>query len=328
MSHRTTALVTGATSGIGLDTARQLVEAGSLPVIMTGRTIDRAQAARTQVSDGAKAASAIALALDLDSPSSIRGAGAELRERGTQIDLLILNAGMMSGPNQRLTGEGIEQTFAASVTGHHVFTMELLAQGLLSPSASIVISGSEAARGDVPTMGTVDLQALAERDFGGDLMAAAMAMIRGEAPKKFRPNQTYSNAKMFVAWWAAALARRLPEGMSVNAVSPGATPATEAGRHKGFAMRRLMMPMMSMMPNRLQLSGTTADGARRYLDIAMADEPTTGHFYASAPKKMHGPLHRLQIPRLTSAELQEAAWEAICATTQTSYPTKSDVELR
>ena len=51
-----------------------------------------------------------------------------------------------------------------------------------------------------------------------------------ESPIKFHSGNQYATVKLFAAWWAAELARKLPEGMTVNAVSPGSTPGTNADR--------------------------------------------------------------------------------------------------
>jgi hypothetical protein len=56
-----------------------------------------------------------------------------------------------------------------------------LAQDLLAPDARIVIAGSEAARGDVPTFTPVDLPSYTAKHFAGDLEAAATSLIRQEA---------------------------------------------------------------------------------------------------------------------------------------------------
>lgn len=63
---------------------------------------------------------------------------------------------------------------------------------------------------------------------------------------------------MFVAWWAAQLATMLPEGMAVNAVSPGSTPDTNAINNASLYMRKLMIPIFKLIPG---MSHSVADGA-------------------------------------------------------------------
>jgi NAD(P)-dependent dehydrogenase (short-subunit alcohol dehydrogenase family) len=177
--------------------------------------------------------------------------------------------------------------------------------------ARIVIAGSEAARNDVPTFTAADLESVATKHFDGDRVAAAESLIRGTAPVKYKAANTYATAKLFVAWWAAELGRRLPEGMTVNAVSPGSAPDTGAARNATFFMRRVMMPMMKSMPKFMGLAATTEVAAHRYIEASTYGPDVTGQFFASAPKKLTGPLQRMDHPHVHDAINQAAAWKAL-----------------
>jgi NAD(P)-dependent dehydrogenase (short-subunit alcohol dehydrogenase family) len=305
-----TALVTGATSGLGLDAAAQLADAGYARVTITGRSTEKAEAARAALVERTGKNVFETLAVDLAEPESVRRAVAEFAERDQTIDFLLLNAGMVSGSELVKTADGIEMTFASSLVGHHQLTMDVLARGLLTSRARIVIAGSEAARGDVPTFSVVDLPTLARKDFDGDLDAAAVSLIRQDGQRKYKPAAAYANAKLFVAWWAAALARRLPDGMTVNAVSPGSAPDTGAARHANFFMRRVMMPVMKKAPARFGMAAPVSVAAARYVEAADFGEDVNGEFFASAPKKMTGPIERVQLPPVLDRASQEAAWNA------------------
>ena len=213
MTTNRTALVTGASSGLGLETAAQLANQGYNRVIITARTDQKAQATRETLSTRTGRDVFEPLNLENDHLDTVEEATRVLAERGGQIDVLILNAGMAPTKELQKTPEGIEATMASTLIGHHLLTMRLLERGLLSDTARIVIAGSEAARGDVPTFSPVDLDSFAAQNFGGDLEAAIEAQIRMEAPAEYKPGDTYATAKLFVAWWAAELSRRLPEGM-------------------------------------------------------------------------------------------------------------------
>ena len=104
-----------------------------------------------------------------------------------------------------LTAAGIEAT-QAPLIGHHQLTVGLLRANLLSPNARIVIAGSEAARGDVPMFSYTDVAALAATHYQGDRSAAVEALLRSGPNVKYEPNRAYADAKLIVAWWAAALA--------------------------------------------------------------------------------------------------------------------------
>ena len=129
--------------------------------------------------------------------------------------------------------------------------------------------------------------------------------MRMELPARYKPSDTYATAKVFVAWWAAELARSLPEGMSVNAVSPGSTPNTNAIDNAPFYMRKVMVPLFRLLPG---VSHSVADGATRYLDVADYGPSVTGKFYASPPKKMTGPLTEVQLPHIDDVAAQRALW--------------------
>jgi NAD(P)-dependent dehydrogenase (short-subunit alcohol dehydrogenase family) len=304
------ALVTGATSGLGFEAAAQLAEQGYRQVIITGRTLERAEAAVTELAERTGKDVFEILVMDLNTRDSVTSASHELMARSARIDFLLLNAGVASGKEMVKTSDDVEVTFASSLIGHHQLTAQLLDGDVLTDTARIVIAGSEAARDDVPSFSVVDLPALAKKSFGRDLEVAAEALIRGSAPIKYNGTNTYATAKLFTAWWSAALARRLPAGMTVNTVSPGSALNTNGLRNQGFFMRRVMTPLVKKMPARMGLTAPTSVAAGRYLEAADFDEQVTGQFFASAPKKMTGSLHRMVQPHVLDFDSQEAAWNA------------------
>lgn len=301
--NTSTALVTGTTSGLGFETAIQLADRGFTRVVVTGRTAPRIEETVERLSSRSGKPVFQPLVLDLDDLESVESAAAELAAAGVQIDKLILNAGIAPPGEVRRNAAGLEATVTASLVGHHLLTVRLLETGLLSPTANIVIAGSEAARGDVPTFNPVDLRAMARDHFGGDLEAAIEAQMRMDAPAKYKPGDVYATAKVFVAWWAASLARLLPEGMTVNAVSPGSTPDTNATDNAPFYMRKIMIPIFKLIPG---MSHSVADGAARYLEVANYQE--SGKFYASKLKKMTGPLHEMKLDHFADTDGQRALW--------------------
>lgn len=302
--HRT-ALVTGSNSGLGFEASAQLAEAGFARVIITARTPAKAKAAHDRLLARTRRDVFETLVLDNDDLEVVQAAAAELAERGGKIDVLVLNAGMAPPKNLTLSTDGVEGTVASTLVGHHLLTMRVLAEGLLSDQARIVIAGSEAARGDVPTFHPLDVDTFAAAHFGGDLEAAIEAQFMMEAPAEYKPSNAYATAKLFAAWWAAELARNLPEGVTVNAVSPGSTPDTNAVDNAPFYMRKLMIPMFKMIPG---MSHSVADGAGRYLEAAAYGDDVSGKFFASAPKKMTGPLVEIRMDHIDNPQGQKALW--------------------
>ena len=132
----------------------------------------------------------------------------------------------------------------------------------------------------------------------------------------------YVTARLVVAWWAAALARRLPNGMTVNAVSPGANVSTSFGRDAPLAMRAMMIPAMKLLGPLLGMNGPVDRGARRYLDAAEYGADDTGHFYATAHRrKAVGPVAVQTWPdHLADEKTQQAGFEATVRLTGVGAP--------
>ena len=301
------ALVTGATSGLGYAAARLLATEGSRAVIVTGRSLARIEETAAQLAAETKTQVFTPLELDLDTQSSVQSALAALVKRGQPVDFLLLNAGWIGGKERVLTAAGIEVT-QAPLIGHHQLTVGLLGANLLSPNARIVIAGSESARGDVPMFPYTDVAALAAAHYRGDRSAAVKDLLRGGPNVKYEPNRAYSDAKLIVAWWAAALARRLAPGMAVYAVSPGSTPNTQGMRNAGPALKWLMVPLMKLIPG---MSHSPETAVHRYLQASAFGTDVSGQFFASAPKKLTGPIEAMRQPHFHDRASQEAAWQAV-----------------
>jgi NAD(P)-dependent dehydrogenase (short-subunit alcohol dehydrogenase family) len=301
------ALVTGATSGLGHAAARLLAVGGYREIIVTGRSLVRVQETAAQLAAETKRQVFTPLELELDTPSSVQSALAELVKRGRPIDFLLLNAGMVPGKARVITAAGVEAS-QAPLIGHHQLTVGLLRANLLSPNARIVIASAEPARGGVPMFKYTDVDALAAKYHGGDLTAAMEALLRNGPNVKYVPNNAYADAKLIVAWWAAALARRLPSGMAVYAVSPGAATATKVSRQASLAVKYLFVPIANLIPG---MNQTPETAARRYLQASEFGTDVSGQFFASAQGKFSGPIEAQRHPHLLDGANQEAAWQAV-----------------
>ena len=100
---------------------------------------------------------------------------------------------------------------------------------LLTKDARIVIASSELARADLKQFKTEfpDYHKIAEEKFNGEISDAIMANARGELMESYQWMDAYGSAKALVVWWAAAMSRRVPEGIGVFAVSLGSVPNTK-----------------------------------------------------------------------------------------------------
>ena len=316
------ALVTGTTSGLGNAAATLLAKKGYREVIVTGRTLAGAQEAAAQLAAENKTVTFTPLELDLDKPSSVQSALAELVKQGKPIDFLLLNAGMVPGKKRVITSAGVEAS-QAPLIGHHQLTVGLLSANLLSPDARIVITSAEPARGGVPMFKYTDLPAFAAKYNGGDKTAAVEALIRSGPNVKYAPNNAYADAKLTIVWWVGALARRLPSGMAVYAVSPGASNDTNVARNAGPALKYLMIPIVNLIPGMNQPPETAAS---RYIQASEFGTGDSGKFFASAKGKFSGPMEVQPQPHLYDRASQEAAWKAVAKVSGVNLPDKSPAD--
>ncbi len=301
------ALVTGATSGIGYAAAGLLAAEGYREVIITGRSVAQIKETAAQLASETERQIFTPLELDLNDPVNVHSAVAALVKRGREVDFLLLNAGLVPYKQRVLTGEGVEAS-QAPLIGHHQLTVGLLNANLLSPNARIVIAGAEPARGGVPMFKYTDLPEFAAKYHQGNRTAGVEELIRNGPNVKYVPNNAYADAKLIIAWWTAALARRLPSGMAVYAVSPGGATATKVVRSASPLLRYLFIPIVNLIPG---MNQTPETAARRYLQASEFGTDISGQFFASAKGKFSGPIEVQRQPHLHDHASQEAAWQAV-----------------
>ena len=117
------ALVTGANSGLGLETARALAQGGAT-VLLACRQRSRGEAVRQQLLPLARAGLEV-IDLDLADLASVAAAASQVQREFGRLDLLINNAGVMAPP-RRLSRDGYELQFAVNHLGHFALTTALL----------------------------------------------------------------------------------------------------------------------------------------------------------------------------------------------------------
>ncbi|XP_051195060.1 short-chain dehydrogenase TIC 32, chloroplastic-like [Lolium perenne] len=119
-----TAIVTGASSGIGAETARVLAARGA-HVVMAARNLAAADSVRQAVLADTPAATLDVMELDLSSMASVRKFAADFIAKGLPLNILVNNAGVMAIPFT-LSKDGIEMQFATNHVGHFLLTHLLL----------------------------------------------------------------------------------------------------------------------------------------------------------------------------------------------------------
>ena len=193
------ALVTGATGGLGFETARALGRAGAT-VILTGRNPEK----------GAKALAAIAAEipqadvsfgiLDLSELRNVAAFADEFAERHERIDILVNNAGVMAPPLRETTPDGFELQFGTNYLSHFALTARLLPLLMNAPAARVVPLASIAAR-----QGRIDFSNL-------------------QSERSYKPIVAYSQTKLACLMFAFELQRRSDAngwGIASIAAHPG-----------------------------------------------------------------------------------------------------------
>ena len=246
------ALVTGANTGIGLETARVLASRGDT-VILACRDVAKGEvAARSIAVEGQPAPRVVRL--DLTSLASVREAADEVLAGCPRLDVLINNAGVMAIPFG-LSTDGIELTFATNHLGHYALTGLLLERLLATPGARVVTVSSVAHR-----RGSTDYEQLDSGD--------------GHAPGK-----AYDRSKLANLLFAYELQHRL-DAAGAGTISVAAHPgiaSSDLWRTSSLFERVLLAPQLRLLTGWLVQS--SANGARPLLHAATDPQVRGGEYY-------------------------------------------------
>jgi NAD(P)-dependent dehydrogenase (short-subunit alcohol dehydrogenase family) len=261
-----TALVTGAASGIGLVTARELARHGAR-VILAGRrqaALDEAAATIRQVAPDAVLDP---LLLDLADLASVRTAGQRVAATET-VDLLVNNAGVMNLPDRQVTRDGFEMTVGTNHLGHFAFNAVAWPAVRRSAQARVVTVSALAARWRA---GRLD-----------DLMSE----------RSYRPMGAYAKSKRANIVYTLELARRLAgTPVTAAAVHPGAA-LTNLQQHSSGALTRTLMPLLQRL-----LMGSPEGGAWPSLYTATSPDVAPGAFIGPAGRdQASGPPRPARLP--------------------------------
>ncbi|MGA9719466.1 MAG: oxidoreductase [Acidobacteriaceae bacterium] len=140
------AIVTGANSGIGFQTARYLAQAGAT-VILACRNAEKGEAARAKIASAYPASNLQVGVLDVADLNSVDRFAAEFSSEDKPLDLLINNAGVMALPQRQTTPQGFEMQFGTNHLGHFALTGLLLPTLLRQPGSRVVTVASIAHKG-------------------------------------------------------------------------------------------------------------------------------------------------------------------------------------
>lgn len=241
-----TAIVTGANSGMGMATARALLDEGAT-VIMLCRSEKRGKEAYEELTKDGNSRTYLILC-DLGDYGSIRNFVKQVKASFTRIDILVNNAGFISLDRQE-TKEGLERQFGINHVGHFLLTTELL--DLMGEGSRIVNVASGAHKTGKIHFDDINLH------------------------KGFNVFKAYSQSKLANVLFTRELARRVKDrGITVNCCHPGAV-ATNIGidRDTGFGrtVTRLLKPFFQ----------TPAQGASTAIFLATDEsvKDITGEYF-------------------------------------------------
>lgn len=210
------AVITGANTGLGYETAKALAERGA-HVVLAVRNLDKGKGAVTRITRESPGADVTLQELDLTSLASVRAASEALRAAHDRIDLLINNAGVMWTP-KATTKDGFELQFGTNHLGHFALT-GLLLDRLLPVAGSRVVTVSSIGHRIQADIHFDDLQW--ERSYSrvGAYGQAKLAnlMFTYELQRRLAPHGTTIAAAAHPGGSRSELTRNLPGPLKVVA---------------------------------------------------------------------------------------------------------------
>jgi NAD(P)-dependent dehydrogenase (short-subunit alcohol dehydrogenase family) len=284
------ALVTGASDGIGFYIAARLALAGA-EVIMPVRNRAKGEAAAQRIRQRVRQAALEVRVMDLASLASVEAFAGELLSAGRPLHLLVNNAGVMTPPQRRVTVDGFELQLGTNHLGHFALTARLLP--LLSAGQARVTSQVSVAA----NQNTVNWDDL-------------------NWEKSYHPMKAYSSSKIAFGLFAMELDRRSAKagwGIQSNLSHPGVTPTNllaaqpQMGRPKDTAGVKLIRAMSRWGV----LVGTPESAALTAVYAATSPVAKGGHLYGPGGfRHLSGaPAEETLYSRLRSPEEARRIWE-------------------
>lgn len=287
--HGRVAVITGANTGLGFDTAKVLAERGAT-VVLAVRDVAKGKQAAARL--GANADVTVQ-ELDLSSLESVRAAAADLHATLPKIDLLINNAGVMYPPRQT-TRDGFELQFGTNHLGHFAFTGLLL--DLLLP-----VAGSR----------VVTVASIAHR------IRAAIHFDDLQWENSYDRVAAYGQAKLANLMFAYELQRRLaPHGTTASIAAHPGVARTELMRNSPAVLRALF-PVVAPL-----FTQSSERGALPTLRAATDPAALGGQYYGPAgPGGYRGrPQVVASTPQSYDVAIQRRLWAVSEELTAVKFP--------
>jgi WW domain-containing oxidoreductase len=264
-----TVLITGATSGLGLESMRALHSRGAR-VIGTGRTLAKAQEACGPLGERA-----VPLALELESLDSVRACADAVRALGMPIDVLMCNAGIMALPKQEKIN-GIEKQFFVNHLSHFLFVNRLLDQVKAVPQGRVVVVTSSAYKWAPP---------------------AGIEFDNLSQDREYTPNKAYGISKTANGLFSLELARRLAGTTTTsNCINPGAV-NTNLARHYPEWQKKIVGLIGGFLLKPVEAGAST----QVYVATAPALAKVSGYYFNECNPEVPG-------GQMTNAALAQQLW--------------------
>jgi NAD(P)-dependent dehydrogenase (short-subunit alcohol dehydrogenase family) len=229
-----TILITGSTDGIGLETAKLLLEKGH-KVLLHGRNPEKLEAVKVALSSLESVEGYVADLSDMDAVKSLAKA---VIDQHAKLDVLINNAGVFHVPNA-VTTEGLDMRFVVNTIAPYLLTTLLLP---IMADDGRVINLSSAAQT------AVDLNAL-----------------MGKA-SELSPMSAYSQSKLAITMWTRAMAHSIgSKGPMIVAVNPGSLLGSKMVK-EGFGVEGKDLGIGADILARAALSDEFIDATGKYFD--------------------------------------------------------------
>jgi retinol dehydrogenase 12 len=255
MRHKT-CLVTGASSGIGFVSARELARLGA-NVVLVCRDGSRGEHALNRIKDETRNSNVELMLADFSSQQEIRRLARRFLESRRPLHVLLNNAGVVM-MRRALTPDGIEATFAVNHLAPFLLTNLLMERLVESAPARIVNVASDAHR----------------------LRGVRMRFDDLESAQRYRAMRAYGQSKLANILFTRALATRLADTrVTVNSLHPGMV-ATRLGSNNGWIAQALLVLLRPF-------SLTPEQGAQTslYLCTSPEVECETGKYYAARKER-------------------------------------------
>ena len=250
-----TVLITGGSGGIGRATAMGLAALGAR-VGITGRDLERTEAAAVEIRDASGNRDVDAFAADLSSQAEVRRLAAEVLDAYPRMDVLVNNVGGFWA-TRHVTADGLEHTFAVNHLAAFLLT-DLLLDRLKASAPARIVTVSSAAQ----SMGTIDFDDLqGEHDYSGE--------------------RAYNQSKLANVMFTYALARRLQgSGVTATALHPGVV-RTGFGAEDPSRIYKMLVPLWRPFMQTPQQGAATSV----YLASSPDVEGVTGRYFAGRKPK-------------------------------------------